>query len=156
MHGHDDVESFSTFTYPRLFSRRILILDDSLADRKLMAAILRKVGAVPIGYGSVPEAKEALVGFTARVKPDVILCDLMMPKEHGGHFIQWLHRMKGLPDIPVIVVSGDSRKETIRAVAELGVKGYLLKPIDAQGLCSRIDAALLEAQSPSAGGAEGK
>src|SRR5690242_15858579 len=79
---------------------RVLIVDDSLITRRLIAAALRDDEEIEIAG----EAADAFTANTliAQLRPEVVTLDLQMPKMDGLAFLQ--HLMKHDP-LPVVVVS---------------------------------------------------
>lgn len=63
------------------------------------------------------------------VKPDIILLDLNMPKMNG---IEFLHAVRGsdrLKDVKVFILTTSEEKEDREKVKNLGVSGYIVKPL---------------------------
>jgi two-component system cell cycle response regulator len=83
-------------------------------------------------------AADAIAGgyLVLRNPPDLIICDVNMPHMDGFEFISALKADKSIPNIPVIFLTtfeeGDHRGK------ELGVVGYLTKPIRADRLLSLV------------------
>ena len=80
------------------------------------------------------EALDMLLGRngTAAIEPlpEVILLDLNMPRMNGLEFLAVLRATPALQDIPVFITT-TSGMDTDRAAADqLGVSGYILKPLD--------------------------
>jgi CheY-like chemotaxis protein len=71
-----------------------------------------------------------------RSPPDLLICDVNMPHMDGFEFVSALKADTTIPDIPVIFLTtfeeGDDRGK------ELGVVGYLTKPIRADRLLSMV------------------
>ncbi len=117
---------------------RILVVDDDLDTRELVAAAL-----IETGYA----AEVAQDGFDAVAKlqaltPDLVLTDLMMPGMHGVDLAQWIRTYK--PGLPVIVITG---RETfgLRTDAEAyGALACLVKPVNLEELLWTIDRALVQ------------
>ena len=61
-------------------------------------------------------------------KPDLILLDIQMDPMDGIETLQKIRAMKGLADIPVIMLTGVEEKESVLASARLGICDYILKP----------------------------
>jgi CheY-like chemotaxis protein len=89
--------------------------------------------------------QEALVQIRLEnVKPDLVLCDLKMPVMDGFEFIKVLRGEQGLEfkDVPVLVLSGNKDPESLKRAIELGIQGYLVKPVMIKDLISRMTHAL--------------
>lgn len=75
-------------------------------------------------------------------KPDLILLDIQMAPMDGIETLQKIRAMKGLADIPVIMLTGVEEKESVLASARLGICDYILKPFSSEELLKRIRRAL--------------
>lgn len=72
---------------------------------------------------------------------DIILLDLYLPDYDGRKVLKFLN--KDFPDIPVIIVSIESKKEKIIELIDLGANDYLVKPINKTNLLSRVEKFLI-------------
>lgn len=75
-------------------------------------------------------------------KPDLILLDIQMDPMDGIETLQKIRAMKGLADIPVIMLTGVEEKESVLASARLGICDYILKPFSSEELLKLIRRAL--------------
>jgi CheY-like chemotaxis protein len=116
----------------------ILIVDDDDAQRKLVSRFLRTEG-----YASqqVANGEEAL-RLLATAQLDIVLLDLQMPGMSGLEVIRRWRDTPGMPSIPVIIVTGNADRDTVRGGRELGIADYLVKPFDRKTLIDRIQRAL--------------
>jgi len=82
--------------------KKILVVDDEQDVRDFLGDLLADQGY------SVDKAVDGLqaMEMVKREKPDLILLDLLMPKETGTDFYRRIHQKKDFGDIPVIVISG--------------------------------------------------
>jgi DNA-binding NtrC family response regulator len=115
---------------------RILLIDDEQAIRDVLSAFLSEHGHEVTGAGSAEEALAA----AGRVKPDVVLLDLVLPGMNG---IEVLKRLKADdPQIGCIVMTAfgsiSSAVDAIRA----GGDDYLTKPFDNDELLLAIERVL--------------
>ncbi|MBK6693428.1 MAG: chemotaxis response regulator protein-glutamate methylesterase [Myxococcales bacterium] len=102
---------------------RLLIVDDSAFNRRLIAEIFADDPAVEV-VGKAADGEEAL-RLASTLKPDVITCDLEMPRMDGFTFLRIL--MAKQPT-PVLVVSSYSQKENVFKALELGALDFIAKP----------------------------
>ncbi|MBF0263631.1 MAG: response regulator [Gammaproteobacteria bacterium] len=104
-------------------AKNILFIDDDDFVRELIAEQI-----VALGY-QVTEASEGSIGLKKfiKLKPDVVLLDLRMPKLDGLTVLESL--VKNAPDTPVIIVSGQGTMEDVVKALRLGAWDYLIKPI---------------------------
>ncbi len=80
--------------------------------------------------------------YLEQEKPDLILLDIQMDPMDGIETLQKIRAMKGLADIPVIMLTGVEEKESVLASARLGICDYILKPFSSEELLKRIRRAL--------------
>lgn len=112
-----------------LFGRAILVIEDHLDSREMLANALRLIGAHVFVVGTLKDAQRQLEMYL----PSVIICDLRLPDGTGMDFIRWLRgRDKGKGGaIPCIAVTGYPIEFPIQ-----GFDGYMRKPIDLAKLCN--------------------
>jgi two-component system, chemotaxis family, protein-glutamate methylesterase/glutaminase len=102
---------------------RVLIVDDSAMNRRVLSELLESVPGVEIA-GKASDGDEAL-RLAVSLKPDLITLDLEMPRMDGFTFLRLL--MASRP-IPVFVISGHSAKENVFRALELGAIDFVAKP----------------------------
>ena len=107
-----------------LSSLSVLVIDDSYVNRQLMKSILDTKIKEITEAGDGIEALEILESGNL---PDMIILDLMMPVMDG---IETLMRIRKLGlDIPIIVITADIEGSNRIKCMELGVAGFINKPI---------------------------
>lgn len=125
--------------------RKILIADDVIGNRALLADMLGELG---FELCEACDGRET-VEQVALAKPDLVLMDLVMPEMDG---IEAIRRIRALPaQIAIIAISaGADHDDQLRSMAS-GANAFLLKPIEHGGLLAAIGACLdlrwTEAQS---------
>ena len=72
------------------------------------------------------ESKEGLA-LAKKEKPDLIILDILLPRENGITFLSWLRNDPETASISVIAFSNYDDLETKRRAAKLGAKDYLIK-----------------------------
>ena len=104
----------------------IIIVEDESYIRKGMVVTTpwEQLGCKVIG-----EAGDGLEGYELikRLKPDILITDVDMPVMDG---IEMLRKLEGLSETECIIISGYNDFEYARQAIKLGVRDYLLKPID--------------------------
>jgi DNA-binding response OmpR family regulator len=113
-----------------------LVVDDEPDVRRTTVRILSTAGYACTEAGSVSEARELLACFHY----DVALVDLVMPPDSGVDLARSIRADH--PDTAIVVVTGVSHSVMASAVLELGVYGYVIKPIIADQLLVTVDNAL--------------
>jgi CheY-like chemotaxis protein len=119
-------------------SRTVLVVDDEPDILLAARLILERAGCRVIEAGSGEEALELVETENAGV--EAIFLDLRMPGLGGWGVLKAL-RAKGVPRLPVIVLSAYCDPVTIGRSAELGAAGYLSKPFWAADLTGALEAA---------------
>jgi CheY-like chemotaxis protein len=76
------------------------------------------------------------------ILPDIILLDLNMPKISGIEFLKILKNDKRLHHIPTIILTTSDNNKDIIACYEIGVSGYILKPLKYEDYMKKIEIAL--------------
>jgi DNA-binding response OmpR family regulator len=114
--------------------KRILVIDDDLPLRGMLAAALRKHGFQVLLAGDGEEGQRAVNLHN----PHVILLDLAMPRVNGWDFLQRLRETGKIGSVPIIVVSAHLRVEP-QAVLQMGVSAILPKPFNLPELIDLIE-----------------
>ena len=104
----------------------ILIIEDDLHIAELLTYNLEKEGFHVI---ALPNGETALE-LATKIKPDLILLDLMMPGLNGHEILHLLKRNMQLYRIPVIIISALINKEVINKSLELKAEEYIAKPFN--------------------------
>ena len=123
-----------------LAGRTVLYIEDNLANLDLVRELLGAAGA------RLLTARDGRSGFSVarQQHPDLILLDLHLPDLSGEQILAALSRDAGLREIPVIAVSANAKKDSMRDVFERGVAAYMTKPFDTTSLVESIEQALLK------------
>jgi CheY-like chemotaxis protein len=116
---------------------RILICDDDAGTRLLLKrTLVREFDA------AVTEAKDGLQALELLEESafDLLVLDLMMPGLDGAGVLKILREQMPLATLPVVILSGQRESETVQAVIQLGVSGFLLKPLHLEATSTRLKA----------------
>lgn len=108
----------------------ILVVDDhrDTADSTAMILALWGFDGEP-RYGG-----PAALAAARRLPPCAVLLDVRMPGMDGFEFVEQFRRLAGCEHTPIVVVTGDTTDESLARGRDLGVRHYLLKPVDLDGL----------------------
>ena len=114
--------------------KKILVIEDEPEMRRNLTTILRmeKFHPLPAENGRVG------VELAKKEKPDLILCDVMMPELDGYGVIAALRANTETVTIPFIFLTAKGEKPDIRAGMNLGADDYLTKPIAKPDLLAAI------------------
>jgi len=113
--------------------KTILLVEDDIVDMMSVKRALKDL-QVTNALFHVENGEEALefLRDPANEKPAIILLDLNMPKMNGHEFLAVIKKDEELKRIPVIVLT-TSRGELDKVQSfDLGVAGYMIKPVDYQ------------------------
>jgi two-component system, sensor histidine kinase and response regulator len=112
----------------------ILIVDDVPKNVQVLGTLLKKSECDLAVAMNGQQALETV----ARVKPDLILLDIMMPGMDGYEVCRRLKKAEETKNIPVIFLSARAEAEDIIAGYEIGAVDYLTKPFIGSELLSRV------------------
>jgi len=119
---------------PDLEGASIMIVDDTPANLELLAEMLHAKGYRVLQFPNGMTALHACV----RVKPDLILLDIMMPQMDGFEVNRRLKTDEKLRDIPVIFISAlDDTANIVQALSQGGVD-YITKPFKEEEVLARV------------------
>ena len=120
---------------------KVLVVDDILANVRLLEAKLMAE------YFEVSTAMNGLDALECvqRIKPDIVLLDVMMPGMDGIEVCRRIKTNSATLHIPVIMVTAYGDDERRRRAAEYGAAEFVTKPVDFQ----RLKAQLRQLETPS-------
>lgn len=104
----------------------ILIVDDDPDIRRQLGIKLSKEG---YGVFFAVDAYDA-VQSARKIKPDLIILDLMLPAGGGLHALKNIRLMPEAAMIPIVVLTGTKDEEIKRKIKQEGVEAFMLKPYD--------------------------
>ncbi len=116
--------------------KKILVIEDEPEMRRNLLTILRLEKFEPVGA----ENGKAGIALAKSAKPDLILCDVMMPEIDGFGVLKALRADAATASIPFIFLTAKGEKVDIRSGMNLGADDYLTKPVDKTDLLSAITA----------------
>lgn len=140
---HADIQAT---TLALLRDLKVLIVEDSASMRSLLTALLTTMGVKQIYCAE--DGDEGLARFT-EVTPDLVITDGMMKPTTGyamTRSIRNLRRADNKPapgaDVPVLMLSGHDEPDIVRWARDGGVTDYIVKPVTAELLLTRVLAAI--------------
>jgi DNA-binding response OmpR family regulator len=119
-------------------NEKILVVDDSPTDLKLMTAPLREQGYQVITAVDGEEALEAAV----REHPRLIVLDIILPKKNGFQVCRQLKTAPDTEDIRIIMVTSKTQDSDRFWGLEQGADEYMTKPFDDDQYLANIAALL--------------
>jgi DNA-binding NarL/FixJ family response regulator len=118
--------------------KKILVIEDQPEMRRNITALLRYYEYEPIAA----ENGRAGVEAARREKPDLILCDVMMPELDGYGVLQALQTDAVLARTPFVFLTAKGEKDDLRSGMNLGADDYLTKPVANTDLVRAIETRL--------------
>ena len=118
--------------------KKILVIEDEPEMRRNITTLLRYHDYEPIAAENGRQGIEA----ARREKPDLILCDVMMPELDGYAVLQALQADPSLARIPFIFLTAKGEKDDLRSGMNLGADDYLTKPVANADLVQAIETRL--------------
>jgi DNA-binding NarL/FixJ family response regulator len=114
----------------------VLSIEDNPSSASLIEQVLGRRRDVEL-----LNAGEARLGLelARRHHPHLILLDLHLPDLPGDELLRRLKAVPELADTKVVIVSADATPSRVRHMLDLGVEGYLTKPVDVQALLRLVD-----------------
>ena len=125
---------------------RTLVIDDSPDMRKLIQSILTTKGQTEVL--TAESARDAFRHLAIEdhesgdVAIDLILMDIMMSDMDGIRACQRIKAVERLREIPIIMVTGRTDSEDLRAAFAAGAMDYITKPLNSVELLARVSSAL--------------
>jgi CheY-like chemotaxis protein len=121
--------------------RTVMVVEDDEVARLLVAQAL---DGQPYELVFANDGAAAL-GALRHTRPDLILMDINLPDMDGVALTGRLKNLPQLAAIPVLMLSGDARRETLASSMSAGASGFIVKPFSRDALVARLDRFLLNA-----------
>lgn len=115
---------------------KILVVDDFSTMRRIVKNLLKD-----LGFTNMEEADDGNTAFPLLKSGgfDFLVTDWNMPGMTGIDLLKKVRADEELADIPVLMVTAESKREQIVEAAQAGVNGYVVKPFTAITLKEKID-----------------
>ncbi len=121
--------------------KKVLLIEDDATLRENIAELLElenfKVSTATNGLEGLDKAKREL--------PNVIVCDIMMPKLDGYGVLEGLSKSDKTKYIPFIFLSAKTERKDVRKGMNLGADDYITKPFEEEELITAIESRLAKA-----------
>ena len=127
--------------------KKVLVVDDDPDVRLFSITVLEENGYTPLEATNGEEGMQLI----RKESPDLVILDVLMPRESGIRLYRQIQSDSKLRKIPIIILSGITRKSFLRsqkALTEFGgeevpePKTYLEKPVEPEELAAAIEAAI--------------
>ena len=128
----------SGYQFDRL---KILVVDDNPHMRKVVFAILHGFGVHHVFEANDAEQAWAML---SDFRPDIIFLDWMMTGMTGVELTKMIRTNAASPDpyVPIVLLTGHTSIEHVRAARDAGVTEFLAKPVSAQAILTRLAAVI--------------
>jgi CheY-like chemotaxis protein len=110
--------------------KRILLVEDNLPMRENTCELLELADYAVLSACNGQEGLE----MALREKPDLIICDIMMPELDGYHLLELLRKELYFKNTPFLFFTASAEKSEIRKGLDAGANSYFVKPFDANEL----------------------
>ena len=118
---------------------RILVVDDNRTNRNILTEYLKSWGCLPLQASGSEEALSVIKGFPSSEETvDLILTDVQMPGMNGFDLAGKIRKMDRFKNLPIIVLTSLGMRGDGRLCREIGINGYLLKPVKQDDLLKAI------------------
>ena len=114
--------------------KKILLADDSITIQKVIELTFsdEDFEVVTVGNGRLA------VDRVEEVRPDVVLCDIIMPEKDGYEVCDFIKKTPSLSHIPVLLLTGAFEPFDQDRAARVGCDGFLAKPFEPQTLIAKV------------------
>ncbi len=115
--------------------QHILVVDDSMVVRNLVASGLQKAG---FQVSWAENGREGLKKLRS-IRPELILSDITMPEMDGMEFCQKVQADPDLSGIPFVTMSSISDRAVMHRMLQRGAVSYIVKPFNIEQLVINVD-----------------
>ena len=122
--------------------KKILLVEDDTSLRENIEELLDLSG---FQVFSTPNGRMA-IDIAQKERPDVVLCDIMMPEVDGYEVLEQFSSCETTQHIPFIFVSAKTERHDVRKGMDLGADDYLTKPFEEDELLNAIHSRLEKAE----------
>jgi len=115
---------------------KILVVDDFSTMRRIIKNLLRD-----LGFTNMDEADDGTTALPMLHNGsfDFLITDWNMPGMQGIDLLKAVRSDPKLKELPVLMVTAESKRDQIIEAAQAGVNGYIVKPFTAATLKEKID-----------------
>ncbi len=115
--------------------KRILIIEDNPTNLELMVYLLNHYAYTTL---TATDGEQG-VAVIEKEKPDLIICDIQLPKLNGYEIAYILKNNSKFADIPLIAVTAYSMVGDQDKILSAGFDDYIAKPIDPENFVKQIE-----------------
>jgi HD-like signal output (HDOD) protein/ActR/RegA family two-component response regulator len=119
---------------PKRDTRKVLIAEDSIASRRALSFVIKKLGYIPIEATNGYEAVE----LAMKDPPGMIMMDVMMPRMTGLEALKRIREEEATSHVPVVMLTSMTDSETVVEAVQSGANDYVVKPYTADLIAQRL------------------
>jgi two-component system chemotaxis response regulator CheY len=120
------------------FSIRVLVIDDMLTMRKIVAKCCKE-----IGFKNLIEASDGMRGWEQLTTSDqpvgLIISDWNMPNCSGLELLKKVRGDSRYKGVPFVLLTAESESKQVVEAVQAGVDNYIVKPFTADGLRAKLE-----------------
>ena len=116
-------------------SNKILVAEDSIASRRALCFVVKKLGYVPVEATNGYEA----VDMAEKDPPGMVLMDIMMPAMNGIEALKKIRDDKAIAHIPIVMLTSLTDNESVIEAIQEGANDYIVKPYTIETISERVD-----------------
>lgn len=115
---------------------KALIIEDDPMIRLLLKRLLTRF--FPHSVFEAGDGEEGLA-MVEKERPDIVFCDIFMPKLGGLEFLERLRAIPEFAELPVVAISAAKDRELVLKAADLKIVDFILKPFNPEQTCKRLE-----------------
>lgn len=115
-------------------TRKVLVAEDSIASRRALCFVIKKLGCIPVEAVNGHEALE----MARKDPPGLIMLDVVMPRMNGLEALKRIREDRVLSDIPVVMLTSLTDSDTVVEAVQAGANDYVIKPYTADIIADRV------------------
>lgn len=127
--------------------KKILVIEDDKDISELIRYNLEREGYQVSTVFNGGQAFE----YALRIKPDLVLLDLMLPQVDGLDVCRQLKAEEGLKNIPIVMLTAKGEEADVIVGLQMGAEDYITKPFSPKVLLARLKVILRRLQVPEGG-----
>ena len=124
---------------------RVLIIDDSRANRMVLQKFMKEFGFESVEAES---GLDAIWALKRNADIDLITVDYNMPRMNGVQFARLVREKPELSHIPILMITSENTAERQEEAFEAGVNEFLMKPFNKEMIEAKLDALGLNKKGP--------
>jgi two-component system chemotaxis response regulator CheY len=122
---------------------KVLVVDDDVVSRMVLMHLIDGCGKFEIIEAE--DGADAWQQLEGGLRPGIVFCDLRMPRMSGQELLQRVRAHGELAQVPFVLVSSATDKDTVQQATLAGATGYIVKPFQSDQVRAHLGAFLDQA-----------